>query len=232
MWRPMVFSQFVSDLNLPLSEIRLESYRPDGGSDLDMLTNYFWNIDLAEAFVPCLHAVEVAVRNSINTAMASLHSDPMWFYKPGLLGYGQLEQLAQALDNLARKRADPTPGRIVAAMTFGFWVALFSGNYEHSLWQPDGYKLLFEVFPHASAITRKQVHTRLNEFRNLRNRIYHHEPIWHLAELRQRHEQIHETIGWISPTLQKAILSVDNFPAIINGRDNVEASLKQHLGIA
>lgn len=229
--RSIVIEAFVTELPFPLSEIRLAAYRPEAGSDLDMVTNYFWNIDLAEAIVPCLHAIEVALRNSIHAALTDELGDQMWFYRPGLLGWGQLEQLANALENLSRKRADPTPGRIVAALTFGFWVALFSGNYEHSIWQPDGYKLLRNVFPHAEAISRKQVHTRLNRIRDLRNRVFHHEEIWNLPQLQQMHDEIHETIGWISPTLQKAILSVDNFTDVLNGRDQVGARLREHLGI-
>ena len=44
---------------LALSQDRLEAYRSPGGNDLEMLTNYFWNIDLVEALVPCMHAVEL-----------------------------------------------------------------------------------------------------------------------------------------------------------------------------
>jgi hypothetical protein len=59
-------SQFVAELYLALSQDRLEAYRSPGGSDLEMLTNYFWNIDLVEALAPCMHAVELALRNSLH----------------------------------------------------------------------------------------------------------------------------------------------------------------------
>jgi hypothetical protein len=65
--------QFVLDLYLPLSKVRLEEYRSkvDPSSDLEMITNYFWDIDIAEAMVPSLHAVELAVRNSIHTVLSN-----------------------------------------------------------------------------------------------------------------------------------------------------------------
>lgn len=148
-----------------------------------------------------------------------------------MLGSGQLEQLANSLANLSRKRADATPGRIVAALTFGFWVALLSGTYEKALWQPDGFRLLHQAFPHAAPISRKQIHTRLNTVRELRNRVFHHEEVWHLSNLSGMHDEIYETIGWISPTLQQAIRSVDNFPVVVASRADVEASLQTHLGI-
>jgi hypothetical protein len=228
-WRKQVVDRFVAELYVPLSQVRLESYRHEADSDLDMLTNYFWNIDLAESLVPSLHAVELAVRNSIHATLTAHFDDELWFYKPGVLGWGQIGQLANALENLSRKRAEPTPGRIVAALTFGFWVALLSGNYERDLWQPDGFRLLHQAFPHASPASRKQVHTRLNRLRELRNRVFHHEEVWHLSHLPVLYDEIYETIGWISPVLQQAIRSVDNFPAVIAGRAEVEANLKSLL---
>jgi len=66
----------------------------------------------------------------------------------------------------------------------------------------------------------------------LRNRVFHYEGIWHRSALLQEHADIHEAIGWISPTMQKAILAVDAFPAIHAGRARVESGLKTHLGIA
>ncbi len=78
-------AQFVSDLYFALSIDRLEAYRSANGSDLEMLTNYFWNIDLIEALVPCLHAVELALRNSIHAALTTQYGTEMWFYQPGVL---------------------------------------------------------------------------------------------------------------------------------------------------
>ena len=45
-------SRFVSEHKLPISEIRLERYRPDKGTDLEMVVNYFWNIELSKALYP------------------------------------------------------------------------------------------------------------------------------------------------------------------------------------
>lgn len=63
---------FLNDLYLTLSSPRLESYRPQpNGTDMEMMVNYFWNIDLAEALVPCLHAAELALRNSIDRTLTA-----------------------------------------------------------------------------------------------------------------------------------------------------------------
>jgi hypothetical protein len=228
---PMV--QFIQEIRRALSEPRLETYRDrnDPSSDLEMITNYFWDIDLAEALVPSLHAVELAVRNSMHSALSRENGSDMWFYKPGLLRSTQLEMLASGLEKLARKRRDATADRIVSALPFGFWVSLLTGPYEQALWQPNSYHLLFEVFPHAGAITRKQIHTRLDHIRDLRNRVFHHQHIWDRPDLQGEHDQIHKVIEWISPSLKKAVQAVDDFPAIYVGRMEVRERLKANLNL-
>ncbi|WP_051038197.1 hypothetical protein [Thalassoporum mexicanum] len=56
-------------------------------------------------------------------------------------------------------------------LNFGFWVALFAGRYDVTLWR----SALFRIFPKGTR--RKQVHSQLSRIRDLRNRIAHHEPI-------------------------------------------------------
>jgi len=225
-----VVSQFVSDLHGVLSPDRLEAYRPANGTDLEMLTNYFWNIDLAETIVPSLHAAELALRNSVHTALSDFYNTDMWFYQPGVLDSGELSQVARALGKAAQ-----TPplrsGRMVAALAFGFWVALLAGRYEQRIWQPNNFALLGSVFPNAVGYSSKQIHERFKTILELRNRVFHYEAIWHRPSLLQEHQNIHEAIRWISPTLGNAILAVDNFPAALNGKAQVQADLKKHLGI-
>jgi len=224
-----VVAQFVTDLHLPLSKVRLETYRPQNGSDLEMLTNYFWNIDLAEALVPSLHAVELALRNSLHIAMTAEYGTEMWFYHPGLLEGGQLVDFARALINVSRK-GTASPGRIVASLTFGFWVSMLTSPYEQRLWALRHYALLRTVFPYAPG-SRKDIADRFVMIKTLRNRAFHFEPIWNDPDLLVKHGQIHEAIAWISPTLHTAINAVDNFPAAFNGRSQVQAGLTRHLGI-
>jgi hypothetical protein len=225
-------ARVVADLHLPLSRVRLETYRPVGGGELEMLTNYFWNVELAESLVPCLHAVELALRNSIHAAMTNHHGTDLWFYQRGLLEPGQLVQFANGLREVARRPA-PLADRLVAELTFGFWVTLLSGPYDQRIWAPNNFALLATVFPNATGSSRDQIHQRFNRIRLLRNRVMHYEPIWDQQKINlfQRHVDIHEAIQWISPTLGRAILSIDKFQAVFNGRAQVEARLKSRLGI-
>jgi hypothetical protein len=228
--RGFVAVQLIHDLYLPLSQTRLEAYRPPTGSDLEMLTNYFWNIALAEGLVPTLHAVELALRNTIHQALATRYGTDLWFSQSGVLGSGQLIEFNTAYRRVLRK-PPVTAGKLVAELNFGFWVTLLSGPYEQTLWRPNWYALLRTAFPHV-ANSRKHIHDRFNAIRLLRNRVFHHEAIWHRPNLPQEHADIHAAIGWISPTLHAAIQAVDNFPANFGGKARVEADLKARLGIA
>lgn len=43
-----------------------------------MLANYFWNMDLAKALFPALHAVEVALRNTVHTTLTNRYRTQEW----------------------------------------------------------------------------------------------------------------------------------------------------------
>lgn len=120
---------FVADLYGPLSHVRLETYREAGGNDLAMVTNYFWNLRLAESLVPALHAVEIALRNINHAALSDRYDTDMWIYRDGLLRANQLRDFASAMGRIANK---PTPlaGRVVAQLSFGFWTSLLNSPYE------------------------------------------------------------------------------------------------------
>lgn len=226
-----MINQFVVDLHRCLSQPRLEAYRPQkNGSDLDMLVNYFWNIDLAEALVSCLHAAELALRNALNDTLALHFQTEMWFYEPHFLQSNQLMDFARALGKVAKK-PHPLAGRLVAELSFGFWTSIISSPYD-GFWKPNGYRLFYQTFPYATGVSRKDVCAQFTAIKDLRNRIAHYEAIWYMPDLAQRHREIHRAIQWISPTLGLAIQSVDAFQAVLAGRSQVEANLKAHLGIS
>jgi hypothetical protein len=78
--------------------------------------------------------LEVALRNRVHSVMAEARHQG-WFNDPGaLLGKWQPEQLAKAIAYVRDTGREPTPGRIVAALTFSFWTAMFGKEYE-TLWQ-------------------------------------------------------------------------------------------------
>jgi hypothetical protein len=52
-----MISSLISQLTPAISQVRLEAHRPPGGSDLEMLTNYYWNVSLCKALYPAINAL-------------------------------------------------------------------------------------------------------------------------------------------------------------------------------
>ena len=54
----------------------------------------------------------------------------------------------------------------------------------------------------------------LNDFRKLRNRVFHHEPIWNHSDLAATHQEMLNVAGWISPEMKLLLQTIDRFPAV------------------
>jgi hypothetical protein len=92
--------------------------------------------------------------------------------------------VTEAKSKLTDASKSITPGRIVAELNLGFWTSLFNAYYEQKgasdprLWP----RLLLAVVPRMPRRqrTRRNLVRYLNDIRALRNRVFHHEPIWNL----------------------------------------------------
>ncbi len=239
-------SAFVAGLTLPVSSLRLESYRPPGGTDLEMLVNYLWNLELNEALFPSLHAVEVSFRNSIHAVASSHYGTEFWFDEQGVLMTGQQKSIAKARAKLTDNQKPHTAGRIVAALSFGLWVSLLNRPYERQVgnspadrlyWHDQNNQpgLLLAAFPHLTNRyrTRGMVESRFKQIVELRNRVAHHEPIWARSHLKREHDLILNAIAWVSPQMRDTIALCDRFPDVLRtGRSSVEAKVKAHLNVS
>ncbi|WP_177420368.1 Abi family protein [endosymbiont of Lamellibrachia barhami] len=78
---------------------------------------------------------------------------------------------------LSRQHKVLNPGRIIAELNFGFWSSMLDKCYEQVLW-PQLIKTAFPYMPRKIR-TRKVLSQQFHKIRQLRNRIFHHEPIWY-----------------------------------------------------
>jgi hypothetical protein len=198
-------------LEAALSADRLGRYLAWAGGDHSRaLELYALNIRLSEALYPSLQMLEVVLRNRIN-AILSEAFQPGWFQQDGfLIVPHQAIQVATAAAELAREGKDPTPGRIVSALTFSFWTTMLGPPYEN-LWQTHLHRIGRR--PDGKGLRRKEFSGPLTPIRILRNRIAHHEPIlgWNLP---QHHEAILRLTGWLSPGAAVWCFTIDRFAAI------------------
>lgn len=222
-------AQFIDDLQLCIPSVRIEAYRLPGQSDLDMVTNYFWNVELAKALHPSLHALEIAFRNSLHVAMSGRHHD-YWFdhlHNVGALGVRQIKQVRSVRNRLSRLGKPHSADNIVAELMFGFWSDLSSSFYEPTVWRQNHFEMLSLVFPHGPRnLSLRAIGRSMSMANDLRNRMFHHEPIFADVNLGTKHQDIHQLMGWISPRLQQYIAVVDTFPiALQTGRPVIEKSI-------
>lgn len=59
---------------------------------------------------------------------------------------------------------------------------------------------------------RQDFADRLGEIVRLRNRAFHHEPLWKDPHLDRKHAMVVETIHWMNPAVVRALSEFDRFP--------------------
>ena len=212
-----------------ISEPRIKPYRQQpNGSDSLACGTYAWNIAMCESLYPALNCLEVVLRNSIQQAAATAFGNEFWF--DCLTLNKSKDAVCRARKELQDKSAQKpmSAGDLVAGLNFGFWVGLFDRRYEQQLWP----KLLDPVFPHIPRRLRRRkfLSIQLHQIRWLRNRIFHHEPIWNRDNLSKQHGQILDTIGWVNRDMRNLVEMLDRFPQIhARGAEAYEGDLTSTL---
>lgn len=178
---------------------------------------YRWNVQLCEALYPTLHCLEVALRNALHREIAAHYRSERWFEEPWLAPR-QHQQVAEAKSKLRDKRKPDDPGRVVAELSFGFWCGLFNRYYEHNkyLWP----SLIKPVFPRLPSALRgiRTIEAALNDTRELRNRVFHHEPVWHWHDLATKHDLARRLVHGIAPSVGALLADLDRFSEVLKAR--------------
>ena len=222
-----------------LSQQRIEAYAtPADRDEIDRIARYLWNMALSGVLQGSLQVFEVTLRNAIydasvklvDTSRLRMPDVPCWLDAENstLLYAQEAADVQRAKTRLPVDPARRTPGHLIAKLGLGFWVQLTSRVYNElradgpRLW-PRGLPLVFpfrwppgskKVVPtHAD---REMVFDRLQQIRELRNRIAHHEPIWD-RDVRATYDTLLEILGWMSPKMANAVIALDSFPQVLAG---------------
>jgi len=179
-----------------LTPDRLSSYMDVTGGNLPQaLDLYKWNIALSGALFEAIAVVEVVVRNemdnNLKTWAQSLGAD--W------MDIAPLDEKGRADVAKARSRniKNPSHGKVLAELNFGFWRFLVANRYLHTIWIPtmDG------AFPNLGGHPgerRGKVERSIERLWFLRNRIGHHEPI-HTRNVDRDIAAMTSLLDWICP---------------------------------
>lgn len=196
-------------LERAISRQRLQKYLAHQGGSLDLaLALYERNMLLSEAFYVPLQTLEVCLRNRVHDQMRAFYGES-WLTDATV---APLNDFSRSMINEAMQELDAgcSPGQIVAELKFSFWVGLHGPQYDTTLWR----RALYRSFPISGGKRRSVVHGRLNAIRRFRNRVAHHEPIFH-RPIRQLHDEIVEAVGWMCADSKAWVLHHSRVPLLL-----------------
>ena len=231
---------FLDKLENSLSVDRFRTYlTATDGDRVQAVRLYTWNTAVSAAFYGPLQALEVALRNAMDRELAVAYGRTWYDSDRVGLDSGCLARVKQTKQRLRKDKKHPDSApHVIASLTFGFWVSLLGAgsyidwntkskaNYEMTLWRP----ALRHAFPHATSITRKNVHMPLNFLRTFRNRIAHHEPIF-TRHLEKDYESILEVASWIAPHKRAWIEAHSRVPDLLVTSRNSEVLKFSRYGL-
>ena len=115
------------------------------------------------------------MRNAIHHALSASYGRPGWYDLITLSQHWQAEVASakRKVQQITPGPPPPPPGKVLAELSFGFWIDLLSRPHHNTLWVG---KRMRTAFPNAT-LQRKDVHRRFKSIQRLRNRISHHERI-------------------------------------------------------
>lgn len=195
----------LSGLRTLLGEARFSSYLAHyKGNERMALRLYSWNIAASTALWGPLGVLEVTVRNAIHRQMCERAGRDDWWESPTTyLMDRERRMIDSTIEKLQwRGNTNPSADDVVAGTSFGLWTGLTSEglprhatlSYETTYWQPR----LHRAFPHYGAGKRKVLHRQVDDIRQIRNRIAHHEPIFK-TDLSKVCTEITSVAGYVDP---------------------------------
>jgi hypothetical protein len=222
------------DICTIFSEPRLATYLKAANHDKQQaLELYQLNLRLSESIYPTLCILEITLRNRISGVLVKHYGDT-WFdgYKgewfdgqflplsPGKYNR-ELDEIQKTSSKLLNKKKLVTKDTLTANLTFAFWTGMTSRCYERSIWQ----NYISQIFPDAPKkynLIRNisSIRNDLHGIRELRNRTFHHEPIFctkkmSFSDLIANYDRAKKLTGWLSQNALIFLNKHDQFSSLI-----------------
>lgn len=216
-WAIQISQPLAKDVAASLSAPRMARHDQSGSDPELALANHAHNLLLCEALYPTLHMLEVVVRNRVHDVLTARFGRPDW-YSMAWLSDADYKMVTEAENKLTQHNKALTPDNVIAALSFGFWCAIVNKRYESptGLWP----NLVPKVIPYAPKPlrSRKSLHSHMEAARYLRNRVFHHEPIRHLPNLRQRYLDLLTLLKMFSPNVRQHTATLCRFSSVLQAQ--------------
>lgn len=220
--------QDVKALRTWLGEARFARYlSASSGDETAAMALYLWNAKAAQAFYLPIQIWEIGLRNQMNLFLSWKYGGA-WPHDEKRavrqLQGNDRSRLIEARERQGRNRgvSQASTDSIVADLSAGFWVGLLARGYEVPLqWRNN----LSRVFPQAPPEWRNKptgwnaaaAHKSCEEILNLRNRVAHHEPIYHL-NLDDLHNRLELVIGAMNSSSFSYLADHCTVPEVLRAR--------------
>lgn len=223
-----------------LSKPRFEVYLQAANQDREQAVRlYEWNTAVSAAFHHDLSHLEVALRNAYDRALghAVTEGKPHWVFQATMIFPSRWQKaangtrydvnetsrklLAEAIKNATPKvkrphgsgkqPASPSPGKVIAELSFGFWRYLSARRHHDPLWIP----YLHLAF--RAGTDRRDVDRHVERLHRLRNRVAHHEPLL-AVDLQGHWKDVQDLAVLISPQVAAYITANSSCPRLLAAR--------------
>jgi Abi-like protein len=214
-------SPLLNALRNSLSGDRLNSYLVAAANDeTKALQLYQWNTDLSAGLYQPLQGLEITLRNAFHRELSLAYGDRWYETLPHILTDISIDAVNRAKKDITTRGKTPASSRVVAELSFGFWVSLLGNgrkgvnNYEMTLWR----NALYKSFPNrpSKGFNRKFANRELTSIKELRNRIAHHEPIIHKYNVLQEYYRILDVLSWLCRDTALWVSSNSRLPRLLN----------------
>jgi hypothetical protein len=167
-----------------LGQDRIAKFLAATASDHELMATVVeWDREMRGELYKALSDWEIALRNAYDAAMCQWwKGDQHWLLDPNSPvrrkrnheGVDENAKSRNAIDkSLKRMKKDDPIGQLISSLNLGFWRYLTVRAREKSLWVP----ALHRAFPRRA--DRYEVDKKIGQLHWLRNRIAHHEPVFH-----------------------------------------------------
>jgi Abi-like protein len=229
---PTVYTAVISEMQAPtidneekiksfrstVSEPRFARYLTETKGDQAAAINlYHWNTELCKSFYTSLQMWEVALRNRLNTFLCWKFNSRWPYDSQRAIRQMTLNDRRKVEESITRQRqlrgiqSVPTDA-VVADLSAGFWVSLLNKSYDVPfVWRHN----LSRIFPGEKTITRDEASRLCDGLLDLRNRVAHHEPIYHLP-LTDRRNELSRLLAAMCPTTNGYVAASCTFLTIWN----------------
>lgn len=177
-----------------ISEARLKPYYDITKDEKIAIAVYSAFQHRSAIFFPLIQEIEIALRNEISQKLINYGLDTL--NKPALQTFMELSKdkslglnketqqlLKSTLSTLKKKTKSFDENDVIANLSLGFWVHFIKDISNNT----DIYLKIFPNLFDGRIASHKDLNTSLTTLLTIRNRLFHHEPIWKKKNVKKFH---------------------------------------------